>query len=476
MRALTIVAILALLAAGWIWMSNREKASWENTQIAKAKAGEDSSSPKEASSSNVEAIAEEAYIFGYPLVLMETTKDVMTHTDKVTQLKAPINQFVNVRTFPDPSFTDVVTPNADTLYSSAWIDLSQEPIIVSVPALGERYYLLELLDAWTNVFSTIGTRQTGNEAGNYALTGPNWKGELPSGIKQVSSPTNLIWLLGRTLTNGPQDYAAVHKIQDQYKLTPLSQWGKDFTPPQSVPLKPGVNTTSAPSAQVASMDGTTFFQRLDTAMRENPPAPADQPILNKLAQLQGADPAAINRGLERARQKISAEINEHKLGKQVNGWQITIDKMGNYGTDYLMRAAVATFGLGANLPQDAIYPFTHVDAQGNKLNGNNNYVIHFDKGKFPPAKAFWSISLYNDKQFFTANKLNRYAIGNRNNLKMNPDGSLDIYIQHDSPGAEKEANWLPAPREPFNLVLRLYSPEKSVIDGSWVPPAVEKVK
>ena len=426
---------------------------------------------------NVETTAEEGFIFGYPLVLMEVTKDVMTDTATVTATKAPINQFLNVREFPDPSFTDVVTPNADTLYSTAWIDLSEEPLIVSVPAMGERYYLLELLDGWTNVFSTIGTRQTGQEAGSYALSGPNWQGTLPSGMKQVKSPTNTVWLVGRTLTNGPKDYAAVHEIQDQYKLTPLSKWGTDYTPPDHVTVSKSVNSTEAPSTQVDRMDGKTFFAHLAEAMKNNPPAAADKAIVDKLALLNDtADEDALNRGVEKGHEKIMETVKGQKLGKKINGWQITIDKMGNYGTDYLMRAAVAAFGLGANLPQDAIYPFTRVDSTGQPLDGNNNYVIHFDKGKLPPAKAFWSISLYNDKQFFTKNSINRYAIGNRDNLKTNPDGSVDITIQNASPGTDKESNWLPAPREQFNLVLRLYSPEKTAIDGSWVPPAVQLAK
>lgn len=460
MKILSMAIFIGILLATLAWLINQNQAFADAA----------------TTTSTTEQIAEEGYIYGYPLVLMEVTKDVMTATPTASNLKAPINQFVNVRTFPDPSFTDVVTPNADTLYSSAWIDLSKEPIIVSVPTLGERYYLLELLDGWTNVFSTIGTRQTGNQAGNYALTGPSWNGTLPAGIKQVKSPTNLVWLLGRTLTNGPKDYPAVHKIQDQYKLTPLSAWGTNYVPPKDVTVDKNVDVKVAPAEQVAKMDGKTFFKRLQEAMINNPPAAADKPIVDKLATLADTDDtAALNAGLANARKKIADQINQHRLGKIVNGWQVTIDKMGDYGTDYLMRAAVAQFGLGANLPQDAIYPFTKVDSQGQTLNGNNSYVVHFEKGKFPPAKAFWSISLYNDKQFFTANSINRYAIGNRNQLKTNPDGSLDIYIQHDSPGTEKESNWLPAPQEPFNLVMRLYSPEQSVIDGSWVPPAVQKV-
>jgi len=473
MRPLTILAILAALALGWMWLSNQDKSSWEKQQETHVERGQ--SVTAQSAPSEVETIAEQGYIFGYPLVLMNVTKEVMTATPNLTQTKAPINQLLNIRTFPDASFTDVVTPNADTLYSSAWIDLTKEPIIVSVPALGERYYLLELLDAWTNVFSTIGTRQTGSAAGNYALTGPNWKGSLPEGVKQIKSPTHLVWLLGRTLTNGPKDYAAVHKIQDQYKLTPLSAWGTNYIPPQTVPVASNVNVKESPAEQVAKMDGKTFFATLRTAMQNNPPAAADRSIVDKLAVLADTtDTAALNAGLAKARQKI-AETIQQGLGRTVNGWQIVTEKIGNYGTDYLLRAAVAQFGLGANLPQDAVYPATHVDAQGQNLNGNNNYVIHFDKGKFPPAKAFWSISLYNDKQYFTANELNRFAIGNRDNLKTNPDGSLDIYIQHDSPGADKESNWLPAPQENFNLVLRLYSPENAVLDGSWVPPAVQKV-
>src|SRR5262245_16146842 len=200
------------------------------------------------------AIGEDAYVFGYPLVLMDITRSVMTAVPKVEERKAPINQFLHLGTFPDPTFTDVVSPNADTLYSTASIDLTNEPIILSVPEMGNRYYLMQMMDAWTNVFASPGTRTTGNGKGDFAIVGPGWKGQLPQGVKEIKSPTNMVWMIGRTQTNGKGDYDAVHAIQKQYALTPLSAWGKNYQAPESVPVERGIDTKTPPVEQVARMD------------------------------------------------------------------------------------------------------------------------------------------------------------------------------------------------------------------------------
>ncbi len=440
-----------------------------------------------AAEQSIMTTAMDAYIYGYPLVLMEVTKEAMTNVPKATESKAPINQFANMQTFPDPSFHNVVSPNADTLYSSAWLNLLKEPIVLSVPDTGDRYYLLPLMDAWTNIFSSIGTRTTGNKKGSFLIIGPYWKGPLPRDLKQIRSPTNLVWIIGRTKTNGPSDYNAVHAIQKQYKLTPLSSWGTSYTPPTDVPVNPEINTEQPPVDQVNEMDAMTFFQMLAQLLKTNPPSPEDEDTIDRFADiglvpgndyrpnLTPAQLGAVDRGVQKARERIAAAWKNQNFARKVNGWTLAVDDIGDYGTNYFLRAIIAYGGLGANLPEDAVYPATHVDSDGRPLNGRNQYVIHFDKGQFPPANAFWSITLYNDRQFFVANPLDRYAIGDRDRLKFNPDGSLDIYIQADAPGKEKESNWLPAPAGNFNLIMRLYAPKESVIDGEWVPPPVERV-
>jgi hypothetical protein len=444
--------------------------------------------PKQLVSADQAAeIAVGAYVFGYPLVLMDVTRQVMTAVPKAGAREAPVNQLVHIREFPDPTFTEVVSPNADTLYSTAWLDLTKEPIILSVPDVGKRYYLMEMLDTWTNVFAAPGTRTTGNGRGDFAIVGPQWKGKLPADVKEIKSPTNMIWLLGRTQTNGKEDYAAVRSIQDQYKLTPLSAWGKDYKPPDNAPVAAGVDMKTPPVEQVAKMDAATFFARLNTLMKDNPPSNADASAVNSFAAI-GVAPGtpfdlksldqvvakSVEGSVKTAQAKIVAEARKPH-GKKVNGWDV-MTNLGRYGTDYLFRSVVAIVGLGANLPEDAIYPRATEDTDGQPLTGANSYVVHFPKGQLPPVNAFWSLTMYNSKQFFVQNPINRYAIGDRDKLKFNDDGSLTINIQHESPGKEKESNWLPAPADQFNMFMRLYWPKKEIEDGAWKMPGVERVK
>jgi len=436
----------------------------------------------------VRATAQSAYVFGYPLVLMDVTHAKLSNVPAAIGMAAPLNQFANVRTFPDATFTDVVSPNADTLYSVASIDLANGPIVLSVPDTHGRYYLMPMLDAWTNVFASPGKRTTGTGKGNFAITGPNWTGALPAGVKEIKSPTEIVWIIGRTQTNGKSDFAAVNAIQNQYKLTPLSAWGKPYTPPKDVPVNPSVDMKTAPVDTVAAMDASTFFARLAMLMKDNPPAAADAPMMAKLATIgvvpsqafdinkNGADQAkAITDGVADGRKRVIELGHDPGNARMVNGWMIKVKDIGSYGTNYDARAGVAWVGLGANLPSDAVYPVNRVDSDGNPLNGANKYVIHFDKGQTPPANAFWSLTMYNDRQFFVANPINRYAIGDRDKLKFNPDGSLDIYLQHDSPGKAKEANWLPADAGSFNVIMRMYWPKDAVLSGAWTPPPIKKV-
>jgi hypothetical protein len=430
----------------------------------------------------------EAYVYGYPLMVMDVTRQRLTNVPHTTNIgMAPINQFGSKKTVPDETFTDVVSANADTLYSSAFLDLSKEPVVLSIPAVGKRYYMMPMLDAWTNVFDSPGTRTTGNGKGDFVITGPNWSGSLPPRVKQIKSPTDMVWIIGRTATSGKADYAAVNAIQDKYKLTPLSAWGKPYTSPTSVPTDATFNMKTPPVEVVANMDAAAFFSRLAMLMKDNPPAPADAPMLAKLASIGviPGQPFDLNKNGANAAKAISDGVNEGKAkvidlghnpgnGRKVNGWDVAIQGMGSYGTNYDARAGVTWFGLGANLPADAVYPKTDVDADGNPLNGANKYVLHFDKGQVPPVSGFWSLTMYNAKQAFVGNPIHRYAIGDRDKLKFNPDGSLDVFIEHDSPGAEKESNWLPADSGNFNLVLRLYWPKETILDGTWTPPAVKK--
>ncbi len=429
----------------------------------------------------------EAVVYGFPLVIVDVTKRVQTNVEEPNHNgHAPINQFSNFLKYPTAAYKDVVRMNVDTLYSFAWLDLSKEPMILSVPDTNYRYYLMPVLNAWTNVFASPGKRTTGTKAGHFAIVGPNWKGELPEGVKELKSPTNTAMIAGRTQANGPADYEAVNAIQREYKLTPLSAFGKPYTPPKGI-VDPNIDTKTPPVEQVGKMDAATFFSTLATLLKSNPPPAADAPALAQLAKIgivPGQDfdmsklDAATAKGLEKSVQVALAKLQEaaKKMGKPINGWSVPPMNLANFGTDYGVRAVVALVGLGANLPQDAIYPSAFVDGDGKPLNGTNCYVIHFDKGQMPPVNAFWSITMYNAQSFFVDNPINRYNLAGWMPLKYNDDGSLDLYFQKESPGTEKESNWLPAPEGAFSLTLRMYWPKESALDGSWHPPAVRAAK
>ena len=449
---------------------------------AAAAAAASAAKEKEGLEAGVEAVA-----YGFPLVIMDATRKKISNVATAGPSAAPVNQFANMPQFPDASFKDVVRANVDTLYSSAWLDLAKEPIVLSVPDTKGRYYLMPMLDAWTNVFASPGKRTTGTKAGHFAITGPGWTGALPAGVQQLKSPTNMVWIIGRTQTNGPKDYAAVQAIQKQYKLTPLSAFGKPYTPPAGV-VDPGIDMKLAPVEAVAKMSAATFFNSMAALMKDNPPPAADAPVLAKLAKIgivpgEKFDPAkldpAIAKGLEKALpvalEKLTAASKE--TGAPQNGWRIPSMKVADFGTDYGTRAVVALVGLGANLPADAVYPSAFVDGEGKALSGANRYVLHFDRGQEPPVRAFWSVTMYDPDSFFVANPLNRYAVSSWMPFKRNADGSLDLYIQKDSPGKDKEANWLPAPDGEFNLTMRMYWPNDkapSIIDGTWKPPGLRK--
>lgn len=427
----------------------------------------------------------EAYIYGYPLVTMETTRRVMTNVAAPQGTHAPLGQFLLMRKYPDASFKDVTAPNADTLYSTAWLDLTQEPYVLRLPDMDGRYFLMPMLSGWTDVFKVPGKRTTGTKAQAYVITGPNWKGTLPEGVKELKAPTNMVWILGRTYCTGtPEDYKACHAVMEKYQLVPLSAHGKTYTPAAGK-VDPAIDMKTSVRDQVHKMDAVAYFTLLAKLMKDNPPAKADAPMVAKMAKIgltPGKDFDASK--LPVAAAKLIPEVAQKKImghfksaGSDINGWMFTT-KAGVYGTDYLQRAFITAIGLGANRPQDAVYPTSEADADSKPYSGANKYVVHFPKGQTPPVDAFWSITMYNGDYFFVDNPLNKYTVSPRNNLKYNADGSLDIYIQNEPPGKDREANWLPAPKDKFILMLRLYWPKEkdpSIINGTWKPPAVKAV-
>ena len=431
------------------------------------------------------SIATDAYIYGFPLVVMDMTRKQTTNVDSAGPFRAPMGQLVRMRTYPTAEYRDVPGANTDTLYTNAWIDVSKEPWVLSVPDMGDRYYMMPMLDGWTNVFKSPGTRTTGSKAQVYAIAGPGWSGTLPHEVTEIKAPTSLVWILGRIYCTGtPEDYAKVHALQDKFSLTPLSHYGKPYTPPRGQ-IDVTLDMKTPTRQQVEALRTEQFFDYVAKLMKTNPPAPHDAPLVARMAKiglipgkqfdagkLRSLDKESINVVPRAALLRMAGRI---KSQQPVNGWLIWGSNVANWGTDYLLRATTAMLGPGWNLPADAVYPLSQKDANGNDYNGaEHKYVLHFDRDQFPPVKGFWSLTMYDENNFLAANPLNRYSISERDKLVHNPDGSVDIYLQPDSPVKAKEANWLPTPKAKFGVMLRLYWPNEtppSILDGTWTTVA-----
>jgi len=439
------------------------------------------------------ALATEAYVYAYPLVTMEMTRRIMTNVALPEGTRAPMGQFVRMRQYPSAKFRDVTAPNADTLYTTTWLDVSKEPWILSIPDMKDRYFLFPMLDGWTNVFQVPGKRTTGTMAQKYAITGPGWTGTLPAGVTEYKSPTGIVWILGRIYCTGtPDDYKEVHSLQDQVSVVPLSSYGKPYTP-EAGSVDPAIDMKAAVREQVNALDGAAYFKLFANLLKTNPPATEDTPMVAKLAKLgivpgQDFDVAKVEPAVAKGIADATKPAQDIIMGwlkagiaagdmELENGWLFTT-KAGLYGTGYTQRALITAIGLGANRPQDAVYPTSEGPDIVKKYSGEKKYVMRFEKGQLPPANGFWSLTMYDAGYFFVDNPLNRYNLSQRNKLQANADGSIDLYIQNESPGKDKESNWLPAPKGPFILMMRLYWPKEespSIIDGSWKVPEVKEL-
>ena len=441
----------------------------------------ESISPEEA-----HAIGVEAYLYFYSLVTMDITRKQLTNVERAEGISAPMNTFANIPAYPTADMRVVVRPNFDTLYSSGWLDLTKEPVVASVPDTGGRYYLFPMLDMWTDVFASPGWRTTGTQAANFLVTPPGWTGSVPDGMQQIKAPTPYVWIIGRTKTDGPPDYDTVRKIQAGYKITPLSRWGKTA---EAVTAKvdPSVDMKTPPKIQVDTMSADKYFAYAAELLKLHPPHITDEPIIARMKRIGieagksfdlGKMDPAVQTGTRKAPSDAQALMKWKvpTIARVVNYWSMNTDTMGVYGNYYLKRAMVTQIGLGANLPEDAIYPLNLGDETGQSLTGANKYALHFDKSQLPPASAFWSVTLYDSDGFQVANSINRFAVSSWMPFKYNADGSLDLYFQNESPGTGKEANWLPAPKGAFNLTMRLYAPKEDALTGKWNPPPVTKVE
>ena len=434
-------------------------------------------------------IAEQGFIYGLPLVMNYVANYQFWVDQSSSQYKCPLGQIFNEARVFTPKDTAVITPNSDTPYSFVCLDLRAEPYVISVPAVEPgRYYAVQLTDWNTFNYGYIGCRTTGNDAGDYLIAGPDWNGETPVGIKKVfHSTTEFTLAIFRTQLLGPDDMPNVTKVQAGYHAVPLSTFLHRPAPPAA----PALNFPVATPEMVK----TNFFQYLDFALQFAPAGPEEQAIRTQLARIGiGAGKKfnfdaldlehklEIGLGMKAGEQQVDERVAT--LGKSINGWRVgsAFGDRAYYNGDWLQRAAAAKAGIYGNSADEAMYPMSRWDATGATLDGSrHNYTLTFPAGQLPPVNAFWSVTMYDGKsQLLIDNPINRYLINSPMlaNMKTNADGSLTLYIQKDSPGADKESNWLPAPNDPIYLVMRLYWPKTqppSILppgEGTWNPPGV----
>jgi hypothetical protein len=390
------------------------------------------------------------------------------------------NKFLHVKSFPTPDSKIIVRPNCDTLYSLAFLDLGRDAVIVSMPDTDGRFYVMQIVDGWTNTFASKGKRTTGTGAQEFFFIGPFWQGPTElEGKTTLRSPTNIVGIAIRIQTNGESDIPNVQAIQDKVVISEYNGGvrGQFLTP----------DWGRIPSEEVINMSAEVYLTTLANLLKYNPPSQEDGEMILKLknvgidinnldafnfSKLSFAEKLTLKTAVALAKK---AFLVKSFINKTINGWVVHRD-VGTYGNRYLIRAGIAYYGLGANLAVDAIYPTADDDVDGNQLTGKNKYKIHFEKNQIPPVNAFWSITMYNHESFLVANKLNKYIVRDRDNLVYNEDGSLDIFIQKDSPGEGLESNWLPAPVGEFNLSMRLYWPKEEAINGTWNPTPIIRYK
>jgi hypothetical protein len=438
---------------------------------------------------DVEARAADAYVYGFPLVLMDVTRRIATAIAAPGASRAPINQFLHARVFPGRA-SGASRPDLDTLTSAAWLDLSREPIVLSVPYLGRRYYVMQLCDAWTNVFASPGSRTTGTTERDFVIVGPHVKGTLPRSVTPIRAPTNLVWLLGRTQARGPDEFGVVNAIQDRYALTPLSAIGGGIRRAAVAPFAEPVDLGTPAAQQVACMPPLTFFRRLASSMKQNPPADVDIAALARFAPLgvigrrprEVFEPKEVSPLIAKALEE-GARIGQARIAEAagsdrdsvVNHWRVSTD-LGRYGTDYLRRAATAMRGLGASLPEDVLEFHTSEDGAGQPLLGAKRYVLRFPPEQLPPVHACWSVTMYDATLQLVDGPVLRHKLGSRDAWTLAADGSLPIYLHHESSGGYTASNWLsnwlPAPAYAFTVTMRLHWPRPNALDGNWIPPPI----
>jgi hypothetical protein len=448
----------------------------------------DTMAADDAKAKQAYSLGVQAYIWGYPMVVGQKSRDAMTkggdapvtpeQFKKTGNLFAPVNQVANAWSMLGPAFEAVQSANSDTQYSVTWFDSSKEPYVLHLPDAKGRFYTFQFIDAWTNNFHYASTRTMGSQEQAYALVAPGWKGKLPEKVIRVDTPTPTGFIVGRWFVASEKDVAAVNKLQKQVTMTPLGSYGKSYTPTK-VKVVPAKKYTG----------DLAFFEQLgDTLVINGAPA-SDDGILGLIKNIglstdHGFDPSGLSDG---EKKQLAQAIKDGEamiaaksadMGKDVNGWQLSPVLDEYFGTSYLFRAAIGYQAMFVNTPIEAYYPGAFKDAAGKVLDGSTGkYTITFPKGKTPPVGAFWSVTMYDaKKRLMVENPINRYKIGSADKLKVDADGSTTLYIQAESPGKDKESNWLPAPKEPFYMLMRMYLPKIEVLNGQYEIPGVLKAK
>ena len=434
----------------------------------------------------IERVAEDMYIYGYPLLLMDVVKRRQTATPHPTLHRAPVNQFAHGRFLPGPHDKSVVHPNADCLTSFAWLDLSSEPVVVSIPWT-DQYYLLSFFSAWYEIFETHSPRNDGGLGAHLGFVPPLWPGKLPAGVKAIVAPTETVWIHGWFEVSGRENIEIAHGVQDEFRLIPLSEWCNPSVQ-HGPPLRTDVDEKTTPQEHVDKFDACCFYTRLSRLMERNPSQECDRDIIADFARagffpckefayemLPAETTEAMQAAVAAAQHRIAEAERNPPRCKKVDEWSLHVHP-GRYEQDYLDRAADARSGVVAAVADDVLCFHTGTDHTGESLKGSNQYVINFSQGLIPPVNAFWSITLYDSRQRLVPNSMLRNAIGDRDRLRVNPDNSVSIHIQHDWPGTAKDSNWLPAPKEAFSLALKMYWPKPDAVAGNWWPPPVVRTK
>ena len=416
-------------------------------------------------------LLEQAYLYAFPLVLMDATRKVSTNTETPNGTRAPINQFIHAEKLADAASRAVVTPNVDTIYTQAFLDVGTEPMLYGVPQT-DRFFNVQVLDAWTNTAAVL------EAPGLYAITRSDWQGELPEGVQRINVPTNRVWTIARIVLSGQEDLPNVRAIQDKMQLMPLSAYQMDSWTAPAGTYDPAYDFV--PVQHVLALSPQEFFDTANQLMETNPPAAADAPVLRELAALhvgpgEKFDDKALGlfSGLRwklmllQLKGKLKAEAANY--AQQMGQWIYYGDPIGDFGTAYTYRAMVALMGLGANTTDIAIYPKTDVDSTGAVLTGKKTYTLHIEAEPPTKEKGFWSVTAYGEDNFLIDNAIDRYCVNDRSGLHRNPDGSIDIILSKEAP--EDTTNWLPVGEGDFHLFLRIYKPDTAALEG-WQPPVV----